>query len=277
MPRRKVTRLRKECALLAGHSWTQAERVAVAATDAVRRWLPEDQQVVDLLHLQLCLGEWLEEQRELLTEIDNRHMHELQIDRNLRLDRDAFTATVRERMIQLRNSCDGLFGAGGGAKIFEEAPVVPVDPVALHQLTGHVIDNLDDDDFPMPKPLQRGFKLDRKEVVRDLREPWEQLGTVLKRLAETESGSKFSQARKDTRVGEVQIFVGKVFRFYEALYDLAGFKGLAERVRRSSHSAAAAAIGEDTGTDDDGSDDELEPLLEPPGDTEDASGDDPES
>ncbi len=268
MPRKKVTRLRKQCALLAGHSWTQAERVAEAATDEVRRWLPDDQEVVDVLHLQLCLGERLEEQRELLTEIDNRHMHELQVDRNLRLERDALTAGVRERMIQLRNSCDGLFGAGGGAKIFEEAPVVPVDPVALHQLTGHVIANLDDDDFPMPKPLQRGFKLDRKEVVLDLKEPWKRLGTVLKRLAETESGSKFSQARKDSQVGEVEIFIGKVFRFYEALYDLAGFRGLAERVRRSSHRAALAAAedeeaeGEEPAADPDDVEDAAEPEPE---------------
>ncbi len=269
MPRRKVTRLRKQCGLLAGHSWTQAERVAEAATDSVRRWLPEDQEVVDLLHLQLCLGEKLGEQREQLTEIDNQHMHELQVDRSLRQERDKVTAETRERMIQLRNSCDGLFGAGGGATIFEEAAVVPVDPVAVHQLTGHVIANLDNEDFAMPKPLQKGFKLDRKEAVSDLREPWERLGVVLKRLAQTESDSKFSQARKDSQVGEVETFVGKVYRFYEALYDLAGFKGLAERVRSSSHRAAADAAADaeiedqepvaDAGTEDAGEAAEPEP------------------
>ncbi len=244
MPRIKVTRLRKQCALLAGHSWTQAERVAQSTTESVRRWLPDDQPIVDLLHLQLCLGEWLDEQHDLLTQIDNRHMHQLQVDRDLRRERDQHTADVRERMIQLRNSCDGLYGPGGGARIFEEAAVVPTDSVAVHQLTGHVIDNLDNEEFAMPQPLQRGITLDRKEVVLDLRQPWERLGAVIKRLAQTESDSKFSQARKDSQVAEVHAFVGRVFRFYEALYDLAGFKGLAERVRRSSHRTAADAAAD---------------------------------
>lgn len=234
MPRRKVTRLRKACGQLAGHSWQQAERIAQAATEAVRHWLPDAQEIVDLLHFQLCLGEKLEAHRDRLTEIDNQHAHELQVDRNLRQDRDEAAADLREIALQLRSSFDGLYGTGGSTKIFEEAPIIPTDPVALIQLMAHVQRNLGDDEFPMPKPLQKGFKLDREAAVKDLQEPFQRLGIALKALEAAESNSKHSQSLKDAEVAEVEAFTGKVYRFYESLYDLVGFDRLSKRVRRSA-------------------------------------------
>ncbi len=238
MPRIKVTRLRKLCELLAGHSWQQAERIAHAANDMVLTSLTEDQEVVDVLHFQLGLGEKLEHYRERLTTIDNEHVHELQLDRNLREERDASAADLRQRSLQLRDSFDGLFGPGGADKLFEEAPIIPTDPVALHQLMGHVMANLDNDDFPMPMPLQQGFRLDRTAAVSDLEEPHQRLGAALKALNSAASESKHSQSVKDAEVEEVAVFTGKVMRFYEAFYDLVGYDRLSDRLRRSSHRAA---------------------------------------
>ncbi len=271
MPRRKVTQLRKFCGLLAGHSWQQAERVTAAAIELVRPVLPEGLTDVGMLDFQLALGKLLERHRGQLTAVDNRHAHELQVDRNLRQERDEKTARVRFRMVQLRDSLDGLFGPGGGAKIFEDAPLIPTDPVALRQLTGHVIDNLGNEDFPMPRPLQEGFKLDRQGAVRDLEEPHRQLGEVLKKLEGTESDSKFSQARKDEQVDDTEVFAYKVARYKEAFYDLVGLDGLSDRVRKSSHRAAAADLEPpaDTGGE------EAEPASEPPA-NEAAFGPEPE-
>ena len=250
MPRRKVTRLRKLCGLIAGHAWQQAERVAAAATDVVRHWLPEDQHKVDHEHFLMCLGEKLEHYRQRLTEIDNQHMHELQVDRNLRQERDAATAWLRERMLQLRDSLDGLFGRGGSAKIFEDAARIPADPVALHQLTGHVRDNFGNEAFPMPEPLQNGFKLDRKEAVKDLEEPYQRLDKALKTLETTQSESKHSQSVKDEEIDEVEEFTGKAVRYLEAFLDLVGFDGLSDRLRRSSHRAANSDSDEPDPDDD---------------------------
>ncbi len=250
MPRKQVTRLRKECGELAGHSWRQAERVAAAATDVVRHWLPDDQEVVDLLHFQLCIGEKLENNRDSLTATDNHHTHELRIDSNLREDRDRWTSDLRQRAIRLRDSLDGLFGPGGATKIFEEAAIIPTDPVALHQLMGHVRDNLDDDDFPMPKPLQKSFKLDRKDAIADFEESHQGLGVALKGLEAAASDSKHSQSLKDAEVDEVAVFNGKVYRYYEALYDLIGFDRLSNRLRRSSRRTASGNEPDNPNADD---------------------------
>ncbi len=242
MPLKRVTRLRKLCDLLAGHSWEQGERIAQAATDMVLDWLPEDQAMVDMLSFQLCLGEKLGHFRGRLTGIDDEHMSELQVDRNLREQRDRSTADLRQRSLQLRDSLDGLFGTGGSFKIFQEPPIIPPDPVALHQLMGRVINNLGDEDFPMPEPLQQGFKLDRQAAVRDLEEPHQRLGAALKKLAAAASASKHSQSVKDEEIEEVAVFTGRVMRYYEALYDLVGFDRLSDRLRQSSHRVASGDI-----------------------------------
>lgn len=238
MPRIRVTRLRKFCNLLAGHSLEQAEVIASASTDLVRDLLPEGQEVVDLLQFQLSLGERLENFCDVLSEIDDAHMRELQDDRNLRQERDAAFAELRERSIQLRDSLDGLFGPGGTERIFQERPVIPTDPVAAHQLMGRVRKNLLDQAFPLPRPLQTGFTLDRAAAVADLEAPFQRLGAVLKTLAAAESASKRSQTQKNRELAEVERFSLRVMRYYEALFDLAGYPDLSDRLRRSTHRVA---------------------------------------
>ncbi len=269
MPRRKVTRLRKFCGLLAGHSWQQAERVTHAAIELIRPFLSPGQEEVTLLEFQLHLAELMEKRRDVLTQADNQHLHELQIDRNLRQERARKTAKVREGMLQLRDSLDGLYGPGGGAKIFEDAPSIPKDPVALAQFTGHVLDNLGNDDFPMPAPLQKGITLDRQQVVRDLEGPHRELEDVLKKLENTESDSKFSQTRKDEEVADTEVVAFKVVRFYEAFCDLVGLDALSDRIRQSSHRARGA---DETGTPEEGGGEVPESASEPS-----TSGPEPES
>ncbi len=192
-------------------------------------------EVVDLLHFIRSLGVRFEHHLERLTTIDNQHMHELQVMRNLREERDAAVSAACQAMLQLRDSLDGLYGLGRSAKIFEDAPSIPRDPVALHQLTGHVRDNLANEGFPMPKPLQTGFNIDREASASDIEEPFLRLDTALKKIRRAESESKQSQATKNDEVNEVAMFSGKALRFLEAFFDLAGLDGLSDRVRRSSH------------------------------------------
>jgi hypothetical protein len=251
MPRKQVTRLRKDCDRITGHLWAQAERAADAAYQLVRPWLPEELESADILHFMLCVGERLDAIRDSLTASDNQHNHKLFVDRGLREERDSANADLRQHGLQLRDSLDGLFGRGGGSKIFEDAPSIPTDPVALHQFIGHVIDNLADEDFPMPEPLQSGFSLDREAAIRDLRGPHDRLGKALKKLKSTESESKYSQSHKDSEVAQARIFVGKADRFLESFFDLIGLDGLSDRVRPSSRRASGGDPTDPTGDEPD--------------------------
>ncbi len=74
MPRRKVTRLRKFCGQLAGHSSRQAERVTQAALMLVESCLAAGQGELDMLAFQACLGELLDRHRDSLsTESDSKY------------------------------------------------------------------------------------------------------------------------------------------------------------------------------------------------------------
>ena len=266
MPRIKVTRLRKFCGLLAGHSWRQAERVAQAARELVVPWLPEDAGELTLRDFLLYLAEALEHNRKHLTAADNRHIHELQTDRNLRQEREAANAEVREKMLQMRDSLDGLYGPGGAAKIFEDPAPIPTDPVALAQFTGHALDNLGDEDFPMPTPLQNGFKLDREQAVLEIEGPYRRLVAVLSQLESSESDSKFSQSHKDGSVSQTEGFAFKVARYYEAFFALVGLDRLAGRVRRSSHRTSAGGDPEGPeGAGGEGEGEAPEPAADPAG------------
>jgi hypothetical protein len=261
MPRKKVTQLRKLCGLLAGHSRQHAERAAEAATELVRPWLPEGVDVVDMLAFHLALGRRLQHEATGVTAIDDQHMFELQFDRNVREDRDRAAADLREKLLQLKDGLNGVYGPGGANKIFTEAGPLPTDPVAVHQLGGRVRANLANADFPWPKPRQGGLSLDREQAVADLEEPYQRLDEALVKLQGSESESKLSQATKDSSVAGVDTFGNKVARFYEAFYALIGLDGLAQRVRRSSHRAANSEA--EPGDDDDSGGDpaELGPAL----------------
>ncbi len=268
MPRRKVTRLRKFCGLLAGHSWQQAERVAQAAIELIRPFLPPDQEDVTLLEFLLYLAELLEQRRKELTATDNRHLHELQVDRDLRRERRAKNSKVRELLLQLRDSLDGLYGPGGGNKVFEDAPSIPTDPIDVVQFTGHVLDNLGNEDFPLPKPLHKGITLDRQQIVRDLEGPHRDLEAVVKKLESTASDSKFSQTRKDAEVVATEEIAFKFVRFLEAFCDLVGLDALSDRLRLSSHIARG---GEDAENPEEGEGVEPEPASEPPAEAAEAA------
>ncbi len=261
MPKKTVTRLRKSCGQLAGHSRQQATRVAQAATTRFRALLPEGQLVVDLEQLQNSLGQQLADIRNQLTARDNNHQHELQVADTLRQQRDRAAKALRERMFQLRNSLDGLFGAGGSAKVFEDKSNIPEDPMALLQFVGHVYDNLVNPDFVMPEPLQNGFILDRTAAAADFEVPYLELDEAVTKLEGTESDFKLSQSEKDIHVSEAATTVGKVARFYEALYDVLGFDGLAKRVRRSTHNRNRSDDGAETDPSP-----ETPPTEDPPAD-----------
>ncbi len=264
MPKKAVTRLRKSCGQLAGHSRQQAARIAQAATDKVRLLLPEGHEVVNLEQYQQCLGQQLEAIRARLTARDNLHVHELQVDRNLRSLRDDAAKELRERLIQLRITLDGIFGPGGSNRIFEDAPGIPEDPDALLQLTGHVHSNLINPEFALPQLQQAGVIFDREAAASGLEGPYLRLEDALHGLEGTESDSKYSQSEKDLEVAEASRFVGKVARFYEALYALVGHDGLASRVRRSSHRRRSANEEPETEVPDEPTD----PPTDPPTDSD---------
>ena len=253
MPFRTVTNANKLAEKLAGHSRRHSERVALSATAPYSDRLPEGLRFLDLFEYQTLLGETLAEMRTELVAIDDRHAHELQIVANLREQRDRTVSNLRELLFQLRQTLDGYFGAGKSALFFDEAPVIPKDPVALHQLAERIHENLIDPDFPLPEAQQEGVMVSPRVMASGFEDAMTRLGQLLVWLRDSESESKHTQSLKDAAIERLEKFNGKVGRFFEALYDIAGHERLSSRLRISRHRRSddppSPESGDDTETD----------------------------
>ena len=263
MPFRTVTKAIKEAEKLAGHARQHAERVALSATEPYSDRLSEDRPFLTVHEHQVFLGETLAEARAELVAIDDRHVHELQIVANLREQRDRTVSSLRELLFQLKRTLDGYFGAGGSNRFFEEAPIIPSDPVALHQLADRVFNNLTDPEFPVPEPQQEGVLVSPRVMASGFEDDLVRLGQLLGWLRDSESESKHTQSLKDAAVERLEKLNGQVGRYFEALYDIAGHERLSDRLRTSTRRRSSDAADSETG-------DDSEPDPEPFDDGEDS-------
>ena len=235
MPYRQVIRAKKLGGQVAGHARRHARRVAASATAPFRDRLSPEREFLDLYEYQVAVGERLDRMREELIAIDDRHAGQLELDRQLRDQREAWYSELRAALLRLKDILDGSFGPGASRAVFQEDPPnMPDDPVALHQLGQRISDTLTDPGFDL-EPAQQGVTVDPVALAGGFAVPLDGLGTTLKRLHDSESETRHTQSRKDEQLERLRGYSGKVVRFYEAFYDLAGHERLANRLRRSSH------------------------------------------
>ncbi len=234
MPYREVIRAEKLGGQFAGHSRQHARRVATAACEPFQDQLRPDQEFLDLYEYQVAVGQELHEMRGELIAIDDRHARERERNRQLREQRDTWVAEMREALINLKETLEGSYGPGTSRRIFQEAPRLPDDPVALFQVGQRAFDTLTDPGFEL-QPMQPGVAINPRVLAEGFEDPLRGLGELLDRLHDSRSAIRHTQSEKDALLERVEVYSGKVARFYESLYDLAGYDRLAGRLRQSSH------------------------------------------
>ncbi len=251
MPYKQVIRAKKLGGQFAGHSRQHARRVATSATEPFRDRLSPDREFLDLYEYQIALGDELELRHTRLIAIVDRHDRQLERDRQLREQRDGWMADLREDLLQLKDTFDGHYGRGSARAVFQEDPPrIPDEAEAVHQLGKRVFDTLIDPGFDL-EPTQQGVVVNPKLLARSFEEPLTGLGATLRVLHDSESVTRHTQSLKDTALERAEEFDGKVARFYEAFYDLAGHELLANRLRRSSHARrqAESTVADSTAAD----------------------------
>ena len=235
MPYREVIRAKKLGGQFAGHSRQHAELVATSACEPFRDRLPPGQKYLDLYEYQIALGEELDRMHVQLIVIDNRHAEQRDIVRQLREKRGDRVQKLRSALLKLKSTAEGSYGPGASRAIFkEDPPRLPNDPTALYQLAKRVFDILTDPGFSL-ETGQPGVVIHPAVLAEGFAEPLQDLATALTELHDAESALARTQSEKDQHLEAQEIFNGKVARFYEALYDLAGLDRLSGRLRRSSH------------------------------------------
>lgn len=235
MPFREVIRAKKLGGQFAGHARRHARRVAESATAPFRDRLPPEREFLDLYEYQVAVGERLDQMHVDMIVIDDRHARELQIDRQLREQRDDWVFELRQALLKLKDTTEGSVGPGASRAIFhEDPPRLPNDPVALHQVAQRVYDTLTTPGFVLESG-QPGVVVNPMVLAEGFERPLNGLGSTLALIHDSESETRHTQSRKDQQLEELEVYNGKVARFFESLYDLSGHERLARRLRRSTH------------------------------------------
>ncbi len=244
MPYKQVIRADKLGGEVSSHAQQHARRVALSACEPFRDEMPPDQEYLDLYEYQVKVGEKLDQMRRELATIDDRHATEQELDRQLRDQRDAWVAEMREAMINLKETLDGSYGPGTSRRVFrEDPPRLPDDPVALYRFSKRAFDTLSSPGFEL-KPTQPGVAINPRVLAQGFERPLGGLGEALERLHASRSETRHTQSEKDALLERALVYNGKVARLYEALYDIAGHERLAKRLRQSSHLRRNGGEGE---------------------------------
>ncbi|MEM7357412.1 MAG: hypothetical protein AAF657_41750, partial [Acidobacteriota bacterium] len=235
MPFKMITLGEKEIGRIAGNAGAHA---GLMASDLTARWrdrLPEGQEVVDLMQVQICVRDDLRALRREIAEIEHEHLKELESDSAARRIRDAARPELREKLIRIQRLWDGAFGVGTSTKVFgDDVTVIPTDPFPLRRVARIAHERLMDPAMVLPPVPMEGVEIQPLALARSFEEPLERLDEVLDGLEETLPMTSASLERKVRTLDKLQRQAGIAARFLEALYHLAGHDVIAGRVRLSS-------------------------------------------
>ena len=231
-----ITLSEKEVGRIAGNALAHSEMMANDLTERWRDQLPEDQKVVDIYQVQLCVRHDLHQMRAKIAEIEKRHLGLLETETLSRETRKVTIPQLRGKLVGIRDLFEGSFGVGSSAKVFgPRVTTIPLDPFPLRRLAHIAHDRLMDPTLVLPPAQLAGVEIQPQALAKDFEAPLAELDTVLVELEDTLPISNASLEEKIRTLAELRSQAGIAARFLEALYHLAGHPEIARRVRPSSH------------------------------------------
>ncbi len=246
-----ITLSEKELLRIAGNAGTNAERMATALSERWRKDLIKGQKYIDVHQLQLCVRNDLHRLWGEIREIEQEHLAQLKSDRLGRGVRDVAIPQLRGRLVGIQRLFDGTYGAGSSSEVFgDETVTIPRDPLPLLRLGYIAHERLMDPAFVLPESELEGVKVAPKSLAKGFEAPLSTLEAALVGLGETMPETNVSLAKKMRKLDELKTKAGIAGRFLKALYFLAGFGEVAERVQPSTHRTRNTAEA-NTENDDD--------------------------
>ncbi len=231
-----VTLSEKELGRIAGNAGAHAERMAKDLTLKWQDLLPQDQEVIDIQQVQMCVRHDLHRMREKMAVIEREHLDQLDSDNLSREVRDITIPQLRGQLVGIQNLFDGNFGAGSSTRVFGPlVTTIPLDPFPLRRVGNAAQDRLKDPGFVLPSSQLVGVEILPRELAKGFEPALSELDRVLLELEDTLPITNASLEAKIKQLAELRLQVGIAARFLEALYHLAGHDEIARRVRLSSH------------------------------------------
>ncbi len=231
-----VTLSEKEVGRIAGNAGAHAEMMATDLTQRWRSLIPEDQKYIDIHQVQMCVQHDLRQMRQLIAEVEDRHLGNLDLEVLSRETRDETIPQLRGQLMGIRSLFEGNFGAGTSFKVFgSQVTSIPLDPFPLRRVGRRAYRRLADPGFVLPVSQLGGVEVVPIDLAKGFEAPLIKLDRVLVELEDTLPISNRSLEEKIRTLADLRREAGHAARFLEALYALAGHEEVARRVRLSSH------------------------------------------
>lgn len=172
--------------------------------------------------------------REDLVAADQRHLAELDNDRELRSRRDEVVNDLRSDFGQLRDTFRGLFGPDDAAKLALEGPTER-EPATVLRVAQDVVLRLRDPAIALSQPRFQGFTVDTEALVAQLEPKTAELSAIFDELNRQARAAEVTQRQKNLAMEAFDATFLRIARLLEAIFELAGLSDLAARVRPSTH------------------------------------------
>lgn len=239
MPSKMVTDRQALGAQVAAAIDIHAGEADAAFAHQVRSVLGRDEPRVG--ELQVTVRQVHDRYLALLVEADEAHVAATGDLAEPRRQRDEATTQLYTALVGVRQIAEGLYGDGTEELLRLGGPVSQ-NPVVLLRQAQRVVARLADPEVPRPE-RRVVSAYDESEWVEQLGPPIEALEQVLSRLRSSLRRTESTLKAKNEALAAYDLAFGRVSRFMEALFDLAGLPSFASRLRPPIGRRASAGNG----------------------------------
>ncbi len=191
----------------------------------------EEGESLDFDLLQRVLGRMIAASRHKLIDADKAHLDELTDDVAPRFERDGVVDSVRQKLIEIRQLAQALFGLAHAIEIVAVDGSTALQPELLWRQAEHTLSRLRSPDLELPKASTASILFNPLQLADEL----EPLVTALRQAIDgieiDRREAAVSVEAKHGTMADHQLLLGASGRIVTGLFLLAGRQDLANRIR----------------------------------------------
>ena len=229
MSSKQVTDREKSASAVVSAGTTHAEATAVGLGKVLKPHLAKGESLPDVGLVMILVARALEAAKIKMVEADAAHQAELGDDDAIREGRDAATAALSDKLVELREVIVGIYGSAAASAVFPGP--APQDPVVLSRFAGEVATAVERVKLPAPRIKA---KLDLAETATELRALRATLDAAIKEVAKEVREAQATLDEKNQALAGYDELFGGGATAMTGLLRMAGKADLAAKVKPST-------------------------------------------
>lgn len=229
MSAKQVTDRQKSASAVVSAGTTHAEATAAGLGKLLKPHLAKGETLPDVGLVMILVARALEAAKIKMVEADAAHEAELGDDDAIRKARDAATAALSDKLVELREVIVGIYGGAAASTVFPGP--APQDPVVLSRFAGEVATAVERVKLPAPRIKA---KLDSAETAAELRTLRATLDATIKDVAKEVREAQATLDEKNQALAAYDELFGGGATAMTGLLRMAGKADLAAKVKPST-------------------------------------------